>query len=265
MRGSPASGCATAIRCGARLALRHGARAPAAQPALSAARRSGSRLRPRADAMRIAFMHRQLAGGGTEADLRRMAAGSPRAARVHVFARGPRRGARRASSCGACRRCAAAAGAARELRARGAAAVARASAGTSSSGFGRTPRQDVVRVGGGTHRELSRAPWKRRAARAGAAGRITATILWLERRMFAPAGHRRVLAVSRRVGGRGGARLRRRAAIASRVALQRRRPRALPSAPARAPTARGIRTEARPRRRRPCARAIGTGFVRKGF
>ena len=39
--------------------------------------------------MRVAFMHRRLAGGGTEADLRRLAAGLARRGHdVHVFCAG---------------------------------------------------------------------------------------------------------------------------------------------------------------------------------
>src|SRR5262249_60695607 len=65
-------------------------------------------------------------------------------------------------------------------------------------GFGRTLRQDVVRCGGGTHRTYLRrmeAAGLRRPGR----GPYHRAILWLERRQYAPDGHRRVLAVSRRV------------------------------------------------------------------
>ena len=102
--------------------------------------------------MRIAFMHRRLAGGGTEADLRRMASGLvARGHEVHVF----------------CTRVDASLAGVRLHRVpvvRGgrlmhlltfAWAAPRAVARERFDvvmGFGRTPRQDVVRVGGGTHR-----------------------------------------------------------------------------------------------------------------
>src|SRR5262250_3141155 len=102
--------------------------------------------------MRIAFMHRQLAGGGTEADLRRMASGlAARGHDVHVF-------------CARAREVPAGVTVRRVRIVRGgrlvrllsfAAAAPRAVAREPWDvvvGFGRTPRQDVVRVGGGTHR-----------------------------------------------------------------------------------------------------------------
>src|SRR5439155_1031074 len=65
-------------------------------------------------------------------------------------------------------------------------------------GFGRTPRQDVVRVGGGTHRS-----YLARMEAAGLRGRWRGpyhrAILRLEARAFAPGAYRRVLAVSDRV------------------------------------------------------------------
>src|SRR5262245_6138991 len=150
--------------------------------------------------MRIALMHRQLTGGGTEADLRRMAAGlAARGHEIHVF-------------CARAREVPAGVIARRVRIVRGgrlvrllsfAIAAPRAVARESWDvvvGFGRTPRQDVVRVGGGTHRSyLARmeAAGQRRRVR----GPYHRAILWLERRMFSPAGHRRVLAVSRLAAG----------------------------------------------------------------
>src|SRR2546428_1310470 len=65
-------------------------------------------------------------------------------------------------------------------------------------GFGRTPRQDVVRVGGGTHRSyLARMEAAR--LRRGWRGPYHRAILRLEARAFAPGAYRRVLAVSERV------------------------------------------------------------------
>jgi len=62
-------------------------------------------------------------------------------------------------------------------------------------GFGRTPRQDVARIGGGTHRS-----YLRRMTAAGLRGRRLGpyhrAILWVERRQFSPGGYGRVLAVS---------------------------------------------------------------------
>jgi UDP-glucose:(heptosyl)LPS alpha-1,3-glucosyltransferase len=128
-------------------------------------------------------------------------------------------------------------------------------------GFGRTPRQDVVRVGGGTHRSYlaameaagRRGPWR---------GPYHRAILWLERRMFAPDGHRRVLAVSRRVAGE----VHRDYGVADdRIRVIYNGVDAVRFDPAR-------RALDGPRIRRtlglgdaPVCIAIGTGFVRKGF
>jgi UDP-glucose:(heptosyl)LPS alpha-1,3-glucosyltransferase len=149
--------------------------------------------------MRIAFMHRSLAGGGTEGDLRRMAAGlAARGHVVHVFAAasGPAPGGVRVRRvpvvrAGRWARLASFALAAPRLVARERWDVV--------VGFGRTPRQDVVRVGGGTHRSYLAAMAANGGRRRGR-GPYHRTILWLERRMFAPEGHRRILAVSARVG-----------------------------------------------------------------
>src|SRR5262249_6349044 len=61
---------------------------PAGEPRLPPA---GALARPRlAAVMRIAMMHRRLSGGGTEADLRRMASGlAARGHEVHVFCARP--------------------------------------------------------------------------------------------------------------------------------------------------------------------------------
>lgn len=145
--------------------------------------------------MRIAFMHRQLSGGGTEADLQRMAAGLvARGHEVHVFcarggdtAPGVRVRPVRIVRGGRLVRLVSFALAAPRAVAREAWDVV--------VGFGRTPRQDVVRVGGGTHRSyLARmeADGQRRAVR----GPYHRAILWLEGRMFSPSGHRRIIAVS---------------------------------------------------------------------
>ena len=148
--------------------------------------------------MRIAFMHRGLTGGGTEADLRRMATGlAARGHELHVFcarhdADLPGVTVHQVPTLRAGRL-------ARLLSF--ALAAPRAVAGTRFDvvvGFGRTPRQDVVRVGGGTHRTyLARmeAAGLRRRVR----GPYHRAILWLERRQFAPGAYRRVLAVSKRV------------------------------------------------------------------
>src|SRR3989442_9396236 len=103
--------------------------------------------------MRIAFMHRRLVrGGGTESDLRRLAASlAARGHDVHVFcARGgatvPGVTLRRVPvvRAGRLTRLLSFSFAAPRLVARERWDVV--------VGFGRTPRQDVVRVGGGTHR-----------------------------------------------------------------------------------------------------------------
>src|SRR5262249_31035211 len=147
--------------------------------------------------MRIAFMHRSLSGGGTEADLRRMATGlAARGHSLHVFA-----ASADAPPPGVVAHRVPIARAGRWARLVSFALVApRLVAGGRWDvvvGFGRTPRQDVVRVGGGTHRSFLAAMAAAGHRRGG--GPYHRTLLALERRMFAPEGHRRVLAVSRRV------------------------------------------------------------------
>jgi UDP-glucose:(heptosyl)LPS alpha-1,3-glucosyltransferase len=211
--------------------------------------------------MRIAFMHRSLTGGGTEADLRRMASGlAARGHEVHVFAAG--RGApptgvvlRRVPTLRAGRwaRLASFALVAPRLVARERWDVA--------VGFGRTPRQDVVRVGGGTHRSYL-AAMEASGRRGRGRGPYHRTILWLERRMFAPDGHRRVLGVSRRVADEVvrdyGVAPERVQVIYNGVDLERFHPRHRLDAGPRLRAALGLGTQ-------PVCVAIGTGFVRKGF
>src|SRR5258705_2840594 len=151
--------------------------------------------------MRIAFMHRSLSGGGTEADLRRMASGlAARGHALHVFvatADSPPPGvtAHRVPVVrgGRWARLVSFALVAPRLVARARWDVV--------VGFGRTTRQDVIRVGGGTHRSFLGA--MDAAGRRRGGGPYHRTLLALERRMFAPAGHRRVLAVSNRVAAEG--------------------------------------------------------------
>jgi UDP-glucose:(heptosyl)LPS alpha-1,3-glucosyltransferase len=212
--------------------------------------------------MRIAFMHRALAGGGTEADLRRMAAGLvERGHAVHVFCARPTdpppgvvvrrvrvpRGGRLVRLLGF------------------ALAAPRAVAREPFDvvvGFGRTPRQDVVRVGGGTHRSYL-AAMESAGLRGARRGPYHATILWLERRQFSAAGHRAVLTVSERAANEvtadyGVARQRVRV-IYNGVDLERFHPahRATHRAPVRASL--GVPDGA------PLCLAVGTGFARKGF
>ena len=148
--------------------------------------------------MRIAFVHRQLTGGGTEADLRRMAAGlAARGHELHLFcarADAPVPGTKlhrvpivRAG---------------RVTRLLSFAWLApRAVAQVPCDvvvGFGRIARQDVVRVGGGTHASYL-ARMEAAQLRGRRRGPYHRAILWLERQMFAPSGHRRVFTVSRLV------------------------------------------------------------------
>jgi UDP-glucose:(heptosyl)LPS alpha-1,3-glucosyltransferase len=129
-------------------------------------------------------------------------------------------------------------------------------------GFGRTPRQDVVRVGGGTHRSyLARmeAAGLRRRVR----GPYHRAILWLEGRMFSAAGHRRVLAVSRlaadEVARDYAVPVSRLAVIYNGVDGERFNPGRRPELGPGLRDALGIDGEA------PLCVAIGSGFVRKGF
>jgi UDP-glucose:(heptosyl)LPS alpha-1,3-glucosyltransferase len=141
-------------------------------------------------------MHRQLGGGGTEADLVRMAEGlATRGHEMHLFcARAARVPAGvRVHHVPVLR-------AGRLARLLSFALVAPRLAVRQRPdvvvGFGRTVRQDVVRVGGGTHRRYL-AAMEAAGLRGRARGPYHRAILWLERRMFAPSGHRGVLAVSK--------------------------------------------------------------------
>jgi UDP-glucose:(heptosyl)LPS alpha-1,3-glucosyltransferase len=148
--------------------------------------------------MRIAFMHRRLWGGGTEADLCRLAGTlACRGHTVDVFC-----AAGTAAVPGVTIRRVPTLPGGRVARLLSFALLAPRVVARERwdvvVGFGRTPRQDVVRCGGGTHRTyLARmeAAGLRRQGR----GPYHRAILWLERRQFGPGGHRRVLAVSRRV------------------------------------------------------------------
>jgi len=212
--------------------------------------------------MRLAFMHRRLAGGGTEGDLRRMTAGlAARGHEVHVFcARAdpapPGVTVRRVPTVRA--------GRVARLVSFGLAApsaVARERWDV-VVGFGRTVRQDVVRVGGGTHRSYL-ATMEAAGLRRRGRGPYHRAILWLERRMFAPDGHRAVLAVSRlaadevaRDYGVAAARIR---VIYNGVDLERFSPAHRTTLGAATRAALAIPPEARV-----CV-AVGTGFRRKGF
>jgi len=213
--------------------------------------------------MRLAFLHRSLAGGGTEADLRRMAAGLvARGHAVTVFSAGrgePPTGVavRRVPVVRAGRL-------ARLVSFALAAPRAAAACGPFDLvvGFGRTLRQDVVRVGGGTHRrylERMEAAGLRRRGR----GPYHRAILWIERRQFHPARCRRVIAVSALAGrevcedyGVPPARV---AVVYNGVDLERFHPRHRDTLGPALRTALGI-----PPTARVCA-AVGSGFARKGF
>lgn len=211
--------------------------------------------------MRIAFMHRSLAGGGTEADLRRMAEGLvARGHVVHVFTAG-----RGDAPAGVVVRRVPTIGLTRWTRLVSFALVAPRAVARSRwdavVGFGRTTRQDVVRVGGGTHRSYL-ATMEAAGRRGHRRGPYHRTILWLERRMFSPRGHRRVLAVSRRVAEEvardydvAAERIR---VLYNGVDLERFHPRRRLADGARLRTELGLGS-------RPVCVAIGSGFVRKGF
>ncbi len=212
--------------------------------------------------MRIAFMHRRLAGGGTEADLARMAAGlAARGHEVHVFC------AREdAAIPGVVTHKVPIVRAGRVARLLSFALAAPRAVARERwdvvMGFGRTATQDVVRSGGGTHRSYL-AAMERAGLRGRRRGPYHTAILWLERRAFAPAGHRRVLAVSARVRDEitadYGVPRERIAVVYNGVDLERFHPadRATLGPAARADL--GI-----PAGARVCV-AIGSGFRRKGF
>jgi UDP-glucose:(heptosyl)LPS alpha-1,3-glucosyltransferase len=210
--------------------------------------------------MQIAFMHRSLTGGGTEADLRRMASGlAARGHALHVFVAATER-----PPDGVTAHRVPVLRAGRIARLLSFALVApRLVARTRWDvvvGFGRTPRQDVIRVGGGTHRSYLAA--MAAAGRRRGQGPYQRALLRLERRMFQPDGHRRVLAVSRRVADevvrdydvpRDRVRV-----IYNGVDLERFHPQRRETDGVRLRNELGLG-------RRPVCVAIGTGFARKGF
>ena len=150
--------------------------------------------------MRIAFMHRQLTGGGTEADLVRVATAlAARGHEMHVVA------ARTAGApAGVVTHRAPVLRAGRTARLLSFAVMAPRLARRIQAdvlvGFGRTLHQDVVRVGGGTHASYL-AQMRATGNRGAATGPYHRAILWLERRMFASGAYRGVLAVSERAAG----------------------------------------------------------------
>jgi UDP-glucose:(heptosyl)LPS alpha-1,3-glucosyltransferase len=210
--------------------------------------------------MRIAFMHRSLVGGGTEADLRRMAVAlAARGHDVHVFCAKPA-----PAPAGVTVRRVPVVRAGRVARllsfAVGAPRAVAREQWDVVMGFGRTLRQDVVRVGGGTH-----ASYLRRMEASGARGRARGpyhrAILWLERRQFATM--RRVLTVSRLAGDEVasdyGVAPGRITVLYNGIDLERFHPRNRPTmGPA-------LRAALEIERDVPLCVAIGTGFVRKGF
>lgn len=208
--------------------------------------------------MRIAFMHRQLRGGGTEADLRRMASGLiERGHSLHLFcARAD------AEVSGAVVHRVPVVRGGRVARLLSFAWMAPKLASRADCdvvvGFGRTPRQDLVRVGGGTHLSYL-ARMEAAGLRSRARGPYHRAILRLERQQFAPSGHRRVLAVSRMVRDEIVADYRVPASdvrvVYNGVDLDRFRPWA-----DRAHARRELGQD-----EGPLCVAIGTGFVRKGF
>ena len=212
--------------------------------------------------MRIAFMHRQLSGGGTEADLRRMAAGLvARGHAVHVFCAHDGE----APPGVVVRRVRIVRGG-RLLRLLSfAVAAPRAVAREPWDvvvGFGRTPRQDVVRVGGGTHKTYL-ARMEAAGQRGAGRGPYHRAILWLERRMFSPEGHRRVLAVSHMAGQEVAQDYQvpesRIAVVYNGVDGERFNPGRRPELGPALREELGIAPDV------PLCAAIGSGFVRKGF
>jgi UDP-glucose:(heptosyl)LPS alpha-1,3-glucosyltransferase len=210
--------------------------------------------------MRIAFMHRSLAGGGTEADLRRMASGlTARGYAVHVCV-----ATTEPPPAGVTAHRVPVVRAGRLARLISFAVLAPRLVARSRwdviVGFGRTPRQDVIRVGGGTHRSYLAA--MAAAGHGRGQGPYQRALLHLERRMFRPDGHRRVLAVSRRVAHeveRDYAVPRDRVrVIYNGVDLERFHPGRRASDGVRVRDELGLG-------RRPVCVAIGTGFARKGF
>jgi UDP-glucose:(heptosyl)LPS alpha-1,3-glucosyltransferase len=151
--------------------------------------------------VRLAFVYRRLAReGGTEADLYRTTEGlAARGHDVHVFCAE----ARTAPPPGVAMHRVPVLRAGRVVRLLNFAwaaprRVARAGPWDVVVGFGRTPTQDVVRCGGGTHRAYLEA-MRGFGARGKAVGPYHRSILALEARQYRAGGFRRVLAVSDRV------------------------------------------------------------------
>ncbi len=152
--------------------------------------------------MRLAFLYRRFAhGGGTEADLYRTAGAlAERGHEVHLFCAAIRAAAPPGVTvervpivrAGRVARLLSFAWAApRQAARRGPWDVV--------IGFGRTPRQDLIRCGGGTHRSYLET-MRRFGARRPGLGAYHRAVLWLETLQFRPTNYRRVLAVSQRVG-----------------------------------------------------------------
>lgn len=205
-------------------------------------------------------MHRSLAGGGTEADLRRMATSlATRGHDVHVFCAKPG-----PAPAGVTVRRVPIVRAGRVARLVSFAVGAPRAVGRERwdvvVGFGRTLRQDVVRVGGGTHRS-----YLRRMEASGQRGRgrgpYHRAILWIEARAFATMP--RVLTVSRLAGAEVTADYDvapdRVTVLYNGVDLERFHPRD------RATRGPALRDALQIGRATPLCAAIGTGFVRKGF
>ncbi len=213
--------------------------------------------------MHIAFLHRSLSGGGTEADLRRMAVGlAARGHRVSIFAA---KGSDALPGVRVHRVPVIRAGRLARLVSFAMAAPRLAEAQGPFDlvvGFGRTLRQDVVRVGGGTHRSYL-ARMQRAGLRGPWLGPYHRAILWIEERQFAAEAYRRVIAVSRvardEVRQDYGVPRDRIAVVYNGVDLERFHPRYRQHAGRRLRAAFGI-----PNELRVCA-AVGNGFLRKGF
>jgi UDP-glucose:(heptosyl)LPS alpha-1,3-glucosyltransferase len=212
--------------------------------------------------VRIAFLHRQLEGGGTEADLVRMATGlAVRGHDMHVY-------------------CARTAGAPAGVRIHRvpvlpagrvarllsfAVLAPRAAARERYDlvvGFGRTLRQDVVRVGGGTHVSYL-AEMRDAGVRGAATGPYHRAILWLEGRMFARGAARAVLTVSRRAADEVhrdyGVAAERVHVLYNGVDLERFHPQRDSAAAVALRAGLGLGSEDR------LCLGVGSGFVRKGF
>lgn len=214
--------------------------------------------------MRLAFLYRRLGGaGGTEGDLyRTTAALAARGHDVHLFCAEPRAapppGVRlhrvRIVRAGRVVRLLSFAWAAPR-------AAARVGGWDVVVGFGRTPRQDLVRCGGGTHRAYLDS-MRASGARGRSLGPYHRAVLALEAAQYRAGNFRRILAVSRRVrdeiasGYRVGAECIR--VVYNGVDLQRFAPTHRPTLGAATRRDLGIPSDA------PTVLAVGSGFRRKG-